>query len=372
MSPRMKWMMARIAERLFLLLNPLRRKLRGNRSFQDIAILFLPSLGIGDLIMISPFIFKVAEHFPDRRIYLITRHTLLFDLPDNVIVKTHIDAIPHPRHTLLISPSLSLNHARGLIRFPMILGYFLSTRLLSTIQRDTEATRMAPGKRHYLHRTLPLLNQLEIPYDADNFAYPALKDHKAEPSLPSNYLTATPFCLWQEKRLPQALMQRFLTDLLIHHPIVLLGAPNPEEQHYNQAITEALSGSAPHDIIDLTGLLSLQESIHVMRHGLGHIANDSGPAHLACLSAPRTLVFFGCTKPELLLPLNTATRRTILAVDSREACPVYSCFDGLNNPTCSQSMECMTQIDWAAAKDFILANNAVSKNGPETDPAKSH
>jgi ADP-heptose:LPS heptosyltransferase len=90
-----------------------------------------------------------------------------------------------------------------------------------------------------------------------------------------------------------------VVERLPHTTIVVMGLP--DARPYADAIVRA-TGAAR--CIDFTGkTASLREVVTLLAMGRVLVTNDSGPAHIAALTAIRNVVLFGPETPKLYGPL---------------------------------------------------------------------
>lgn len=72
----------------------------------------------------------------------------------------------------------------------------------------------------------------------------------------------------------------------------------------------------------------------IIKNAILFIGNDSGPSNIAYIIAKKSLVFFGSVYHENRLPLNNKLKSNIIALDCRESCKYFPCYDGYSKPNC--------------------------------------
>ncbi|HSW67674.1 MAG TPA: glycosyltransferase family 9 protein, partial [Bacteroidales bacterium] len=119
--------------------------------------------------------------------------------------------------------------------------------------------------------------------------YPNHEDYKTvKPLINQPFITIASSSLWFTKQFPEGSWIEFIQQLRNDITVYLLGSKSDRER--NQRI--ALACSANHNVIDLSGKLSLLESATLMKHAVMNYTNDSAPMHLAsAANGPVTVVF---------------------------------------------------------------------------------
>lgn len=296
----------------------------------NIIILLRKPLGIGDLVMLSPFIFLVEKKFDN--IFIVSEYDefLLFkkskwikpnSLDDNLL-----------NNSLVISPTLAFSHLKYMFKSKYFLGYFTSNKLISNIVKINY--RYNPKKEHYLKKTFPLMDILEIEYDKDNFIYPEIKCN--EYRINNNYITIAPYSNWMERQYPFNNYIELIFQLLkvTNINIILIGSNNDDEKKFNKKIEKQINNNR---VINLTGKTNILQMNHIIKNSKLFIGNDSGPANISYIISPKSLVFFGSVYFENRLPLNPLLSKNIKALDKRGNCQEFPCYDGYNKPFCKNS-----------------------------------
>jgi heptosyltransferase-1 len=158
------------------------------------------------------------------------------------------------------------------------------------------------------------------------------------PSSPARYAVLCPFTTrpqkhWFEDRW-QALARRFLESGL--RP-VLLGGPGDREA------AERIAAGVP-GLVDLTGLLPLDESVAAIADAAVLIGVDTGLTHMAVALGVPSVALFGSTRPYL----DTGTPRNVVLYEN------LSCAPCRRHPTCGGRFDCMRAFEAERVFDEAL------------------
>ena len=93
-------------------------------------------------------------------------------------------------------------------------------------------------------------------------------------------------------------------------------------------------------VLDLVGLTSLFDLIHVMDRADLVITHDSGPLHLAAITHTSIIAIFGPTPPNAVISFARPKTIVLHAANRVACCP---CYDGQNYALCSNA-KCMDSI----------------------------
>jgi len=316
----------------------------------DVHVLFRRPLGLGDLVMLSPFVCALLQQWRRGRVTLVTEHTPFLDFgPSLQWIKPERWA-PDGARTLVISPTYTLRHLSCLTRVSAYLGYFISNVAISSFATPVQAI-YEPKTEHYLSRALALLRMLDLD-DAVNAFPPALEeDLPPSVALPERYICVAPYSNWLERQYPMEGFVEAIDALSRTLPVVLIGSADPSEL----AFVKAIAARTPaRRVLDLSGQLSLRQSARVIRRAQLFIGNDSGPAHLACTGTPAVLSVFGCVIPETRVPLPGSTASKVSALSAGSSCDLFPCYDGYSKPRCRRAFQCLRGTRPAAVVDAAL------------------
>ncbi|MBW2096127.1 MAG: glycosyltransferase family 9 protein [Deltaproteobacteria bacterium] len=127
-------------------------------------------------------------------------------------------------------------------------------------------------------------------------------------------------------------------------PGVLLGGPNDRSE------ASAIHATAPHELIDLTGRLSLAVSAAIISKSALAIGVDTGLTHMAIAFHCPTVALFGATCPYL----SSENQRALVLYNKMPCSPCK------RNPTCNGEYTCMKKI---GIENVLEAALRVTKNG---------
>ncbi|MEM9885720.1 MAG: glycosyltransferase family 9 protein [Bacteroidota bacterium] len=320
-----------------------------------IALAFLPDLGIGDLMMLSPIIERIALHFNDSKIHLLTKHPAFIQFPQNVaFVKPEEVA---SQYDLLLSISPHLKHAKYIHSSKFWCGYFFSTQIISNIS-DTESKSCDVHRAHHIHKGSLILKEKRLfgkrfEVLPERIIYPNLiRDQDYLERLQIQYLSAKKYLTlgifpqfrqseWSLTKFAFIVNALFEADLFDN--LVLLGGKSQREQSLNQSF-QALLSVAPQKVIDLVGKTTLSEAASIISNSRAFLGIDSGLAHMAYALAPMAFVIFTIAHPNYRLPLNLDLRAKIMAFHPYKQGEV-PIFDG-QHPVSESAIEAIgTRLD---------------------------
>lgn len=287
-----------------------KRKIRGIKS---VGILFFPRLGMGDLIMLSPAIQKIAEIFSAAEITLVTW------VPDAVEFKKiktlDFNKAKDARFDLVISPTLNIHHIKYIFSAKYWVGYFSK----STIQSNFAAQKNSYNQQdeHYLWRGVQLIksldqdkgSELERQYRKGSVIYPSIACH--EPALfktelfGKRYAAVGVFLKFEDRQWSLEKCAALLHNLLqrgYFERIVLIGDSSEHNRKASEKIIKLLNLSAQ-TVLDATGKSSLKETSYLIKNSTLFFGLDSGPSHIAYMVAPKAAVIFITVEPRFRLPL---------------------------------------------------------------------
>jgi ADP-heptose:LPS heptosyltransferase len=308
-------------------------------------ILLRKPLGLGDLVMLSPFVKLIEEKFD--KVFVISEYDNFFKYKKIEFIKPDEITNNLIKNSLVISPILVFSHLKYIFRAKYFIGYFGSNKLVSNFTKINY--KYNPKTEHYLEKTFPILDILNIKYDKNNFEYPNIKSKKYDLNI-GKYLVIAPYSNWKERQYSKENYIKLITFLLknFKYKIVLIGSSNPNEIKFNENIASKFE-----DIINLTGKTSILEMSYIIKNTELFIGNDSGPSHVAYIIAKKVLVFFGSVYYENRLPLNKKLKNKIIALDNRNSCKYFPCYDGYNKPLC-KNKDKYSCLDIKVDKNFLI------------------
>ena len=309
-------------------------------NLRDITILFLPPLGIGDLIMISPFVRILQKEFKGHKVKVLTHLPPLFEEINFVKFEGYLKAIETVKASdLIVSPTLCLRHSLFLPFSKLFIGYFSNCFVQSNFVKGGAQSRYDPKNDNYTDRAFTILRLLGI--KNEDASFPIIKCHSPPISLPERYIVVSPYGKLKEKRLPVSKYVKLLKTIIdeFQIPIILIGSNQKDEVEFNKLIESKVKNNF---IMNLTGKLNITEAAYVIKNSICFIGNDSGPAHLAYHLAPRSFVFFGAVNPSAIVPKGTKNK---ICVYFSNKCQYRPCYNGLIRPKCSKVYSCLGDID---------------------------
>jgi len=294
---------------------------------EAIYVLLLKPLGLGDLLMISPFIAALCKRQHSLPVFIVTEYREFFSIPGVHWIEPAELTAGRCERALVISPTLSWRHAPYLLQAGWSLGYFFSERVLcnfSRLQGQYDARRT-----HYLERTAPLASILDArwPLAKEGSDYPAILKERCVTPLPAEYCCIAPYANWPERQYPLESWMDVVASVVRHCPVVLVGGNAPDEL----AMAEALAGNG---VINLAGVTTLPQVASVIAGARVFIGNDSGLSHIAFLTAPSSVAIFGCVGGHQRIPLDPVLASRIMVLGKGEGCRDFPCYDGFNRPDC--------------------------------------
>jgi ADP-heptose:LPS heptosyltransferase len=300
-----------------------------NKQNLNIVVLLQKPLGIGDLVMLSPFI-KLLEENQTSDIYIISEYPDFIDLKKTQWIKPNEVNIELLKQSLVISPTLTWSHLKYILKSKYFIGYFTSNKLISNIKNINY--KYNPKNEHYLLKTFPILDILKIQYNKDEFLYPNIKTNLFKTNL-ENYIVIAPYSNWAERQYPLENYIKLINTIVTKYKrnIVLIGSNADDEINFNRNIEQKINNSL---LLNLCGKTDILQMNYIIKNSTLFIGNDSGPANIAYIISKKSLVFFGSVYFENRLPINNFLQKNIIAIDSRNECNIFPCYDGYNKPIC--------------------------------------
>jgi len=297
-------------------------------DIKTIGILFLPKLGIGDLVMLSPVIQNIQKQFPDAHVTLLTWIPSIVSFDGVHVEKYDASKKNTYQFDLVVSPALNLRHFRFIFQSKFWVGYFARNSVQGNIRFAQYTFR--PRKDHYLSQGIELLRALKW---NSEYAYPSIATERPDvfASLDlegKKYLVLSIFSKWLDRQWPMekfAAVVRETIDVGGFDKVVLIG----DSSEHDKAAAERFVGllQLPEGVIaNATGMTSLSESAYLIEKSALFVGLDSGPSHLAYGLAPRSVVLFVTVDPRLRVPKMAEGRRIIAVYPDPP--PVNSLFTG--------------------------------------------
>lgn len=308
-------------------------------NINNIAILFLPPLGIGDLIMLSPAIRLIKNIFPQAKISLLTWIPNIINFEGIEFVNYKNTSNEH--FDLVISPTLNLRHLKYILKSKYWIGYFAKS--VSQSNFCLEKSRYNLRNEHYLFRALRLVSGLSSHvgsklnpdvFKENNLVYPNIRQD--EPELFDNelggcgYFVLGALSKWPDRQWP---MQKFVEVITwvfenkLADKLVIIGDNSEENKDLAGKYLELLKKFGD-SVINLTGVTTLAQTAYILAKSKFYLGLDSGPSHLAYLLSPKSISIFITVDPKLRLPFLSNLGNMVSAVYLDPA-PTESLYNGL-------------------------------------------
>ncbi len=260
-------------------------------------ILIVRFSSIGDIILTTPVVRCLKKKFPDAEIHFLTKPKYKSILENN----PYIDFL-HVLDKPLFQKGFEL---RG-IGFDLVIDLHrnLRTKILNAILSTTNYSfdklnfekwlmvnlkmNLLP-KVHIVERYMETLVELGVSNDGGGLDY-FLPSTIFVKNIPDNYLVFAIGANHFTKRLPNEKIISICK--LINKPIVLLGG---QEDEQNGVEIAKLSGT---HVLNLCGILSLNESAFVIKNSDKVITHDTGLMHIAAAFNKEIISVWGNTIPD--------------------------------------------------------------------------
>lgn len=321
----------------------------------SIGILFLPKLGMGDLIMLSPAIQKISDIFPSSKINLITWVPEIIDFKNVKIIEFGEFKKNKKDYDLIISPTFSLRHLPYIFSARYWIGYFAWPK----IQSNFGATQYSYDLKneHYLWRGIRLVKSLnkeegermERDVEYKSILYPNLQCQEPpyfdKTFKNSNYVAIAPFAQFGERQWPIEKFADVIKELIgqkIVNKIAILGGSSSREKYFLNILIGKLKNITDNLIVDLIGKNNLKETCFIIKNSKLYIGLDTGPSQIAYLSAPKSLSIFITVNYSNRVPLNKRSEsiKCIYPLN----CLNFPLDSGLVRPSIEKSRKCAQTI----------------------------
>lgn len=267
-------------------------------------ILIIQTAFIGDVILATPVIEKLKQHFPTAQLDFLLRkgnESLLHNNPhlNKVLIwdkkqskYTHLfnllSTIRKERYDLVVNLQrffstgfiTAFSNAAQTIGFDKNpLSFLFSKKVVHQIDQSKEFT-------HEVSRNLSLIQHLTDRQFVRPHLYPSDEDfRKIIP--PQKYICIAPTSVWFTKQFPADKWVSLMDKMSIDVKIYLLGGPP------DKVACEAIKKASKHPAIEnLAGKLSFLESAALMQQATMNYVNDSAPLHIAsAMNATVTAIF---------------------------------------------------------------------------------
>ncbi len=273
-------------------------------------ILIIQTAFIGDVILATPVIEKLVQHFPDAQIDFLLRkgnqslldnhphinHVYIFDKKNGKyknlfqIVKT-IRSVSYDRVINLqrfFSSGLITVLSKGKIKS----GFDKNPLSFLYHKKTKHKISKTATDDHEVKRNLSLIKSFTDDKFIGPKLYPSNKNFE-KIKTEESYITIAPASIWFTKQLPAERWIALINSLADQHLVYLLGGKA------DIPLCESIKTKAKTTRIEIkAGHLSFLESAALMKNARMNYVNDSAPLHLAsAMNAPVT-AFFCSTVPQ--------------------------------------------------------------------------
>lgn len=325
-------------------------------TVHEVGVLFLPILGIGDLLMLSPVIQALADYYSGARVTLITWVPEIINFKNIRVI--HREQARQEKFDLIISPSLNLKHLPFIFKSKFWIGYFASSRVQANFPIRPARYNQTSG--HYIERGLALLKAFNANTDIQ---YPELL--VSEPPYFKKQLAGVKYAVFNiyaqfaERSWPlknfMAVAKHLLETKRVEK-IVLVGGASASEQTTASEFMRLAHEFGSAVVVNVIGKNNLKETAFLMKQSMLFVGLDTGPAHLAYLVAARSVVVFITVPPENRLPKIEESSRRIAAVYPNPAPPrpLYSGWGAGSPEAAARYATTITPARVAAAIDSLF------------------
>lgn len=269
--------------------------------------LIIQTAFIGDVILATPIIEKLAKHYPQAHIDLLVRKG------NEGLVKNH----PHLRKTFIWNKSTAkYPHLLMLIRlirrqeydYVINIQRFWSSGLLTCLSRAKNKIGFAKNPfsfcfndryKHELNGLHETSRNLQLIKTITNSEYERPKLHPSEQDFErvqqykdGQYVCIAPTSVWYSKQYPAEKWLELILRIPDEIQIYLMGGKDDYE-----ACEEIREMSEKPQVKNLAGALGLLESAALMKDAEINYVNDSAPLHMASAMNARTAAIFLSTVP---------------------------------------------------------------------------
>lgn len=264
--------------------------------------LIIQTAFIGDVILSTPLIEKLHEHYPDARIDFLLRkgnETLLENHP--YLNKLWIWDKKNKKYGKLRKLSKAIHNTGyhtviNLQRYTSSGLFTIFSGAEDKIGFDKNPLSFLFTKkvkhsikegRHETERNLELIRDLTDDLYTPPRLYPSKEDEKQVGKYKEKpYICIAPASVWFTKQFPEEKWIALLKQIK-QYKVYLLGSPD------DKPLAEKIKRECSHpEVENLCGDLSLLQSAALMKNAVMNYCNDSAPLHLAsAVNAPVTAIF---------------------------------------------------------------------------------
>jgi ADP-heptose:LPS heptosyltransferase len=325
---------------LFGLLYLVKKPFGKKRKKQLSKLIVIDLMGIGDVVCLLPFLhalkqdtrFQVWGCFPKSYIGFMENSIKLDGyIGHDTYIKT-INAIRKERFNLLIIPGWALRHSIvALLSSNAILGYitsfstsYITKFRLQALGYPYKSKLLNMSDLHLSERPDQILDILGV----KNVGFVPKTQNPREKNIILHAGADFEGRRWPVRKFAE--LAKFLIES--HHI-------NPEEifligGKQDCGLSSQIIKLSGYNLTDMTGRISLEQTVELLRKSSLFIGNDSGPMHLAWTSGTPTIALMGPNLPSISGPIGDFT---LTHFYKQECCPC-------NQDTCPYNYKCINEI----------------------------
>ncbi|MGM0530886.1 MAG: glycosyltransferase family 9 protein [Bacteroidota bacterium] len=265
--------------------------------------LIIQTAFIGDVILATPLIEKLRQHYPLARIDFLLRkgnEELLKDNPQLsqvYVLDKKTKKYTHVLQMIRRIRKIRYDYLVNLQRFftTGVISLFARSRHRSGFDKnplsfvyDHKVHHEIGNGKHEIERNLELIAPLTDSAFINPRLYPSkVHYNKVNPLQQREYLTIAPASVWYTKQFPKEKWIALLGELDNQYDIHLIGGPEDYE-----LCREIIQKSGRERVFNFAGKLSFLETAALMESARMNYVNDSAPLHIAsAMNAPVTAIF---------------------------------------------------------------------------------
>ncbi len=342
--------------RLLKLINKIENlNLQNRRLFieeQNVYILFLKNLGLGDMIMLSPLI-SLLKKKKFKKIIIVSHFPNIFDEQIQTIdLKSFIYRICFDRKSLVISPSVNFIHSL-LVFFPINkLGFFSGSKFYSNLKDHKISFKFDPIHDHFNTRLIPFFKIFKS-NDEKKYYYPKILEKRvlSIENLKQSIIIC-PFKTENSMKWPIENFEHLIFEIkkkLTKNIFLITGKDKDSIK-----LVKLLSKKT--DIETLRGL-DISEINYIINNCNLFIGLDTFMSHLSFFSNRPSIILYGSTSPRLRKP--DEIKKTIFMEDNGKTCALFPCWNSVNKTECQNKVKysCIRSIKPSDVLKEILSLN---------------
>jgi len=269
-------------------------------------ILIIQTAFIGDVILATAVVEKLAHFFPDARIDfllrkgnegLLTNHPFISKVyvwnkknNKNRNLFSVLAAIRKEKYDLVVNLQrfLSSGFVTSLSKGIVTVGFDKNPLSFTFTHKIKHLINQEGKAKHEVERNHELIARFTNSIPASPKLYPTKKDFETtQPYKQDPYICLAPASVWYTKQFPKEKWIEFIKSVPSSYKIYLIGAPSDRT-----LCTEIIANAGRSRVEDLSGKLSFLESAALMADSVMNYVNDSAPMHIAsAMNAPVTAIY---------------------------------------------------------------------------------